>query len=51
MPTFQRHIHSIRLRTERFFNTDRFILFTAMNTFSKLTNGEKDMKYRYRTVG
>jgi len=30
MPTFQRHIYSIRLRTGRFFNTDRFILFIAM---------------------
>jgi len=30
MPTFQRHVYSIRIRTGRFFNTDRLILFIAM---------------------
>jgi len=30
MPTFQRHIYSIQLRTGRFFNTDRLILFIPM---------------------
>ena len=31
MPHFQRHIYSIRLRTGRFFNTDRLIIFMQCN--------------------
>jgi len=50
MTTFQRHIHSIRLRTERFFQ-HRLIYFihtNAMNPFSKLTIGETVMNSRYK---
>ena len=42
MATFQRDIHSIRLRTEGFFNIDWLILFIPMqwNHFQSLTNGD-----------